>query len=119
MNMRSKNADSFRDQMARSMGELRSIINAAQSPDGDGKFVARRARARLKGKAEIGAMTETTTKPSRITACSFCGKTNAQSGPHAEGPGGVYICEDCAYIALGICRNEKAKLSANRSNSAR
>ena len=58
-------------------------------------------------------------RPRRLTTCSFCGKSNQQTGAHAEGPHNVYICEECAYLTLGICRKEREKVSAARRDPER
>ena len=34
----------------------------------------------------------------RLTICSFCGKSSAQTGVQAEGPGRVYICAPCVEL---------------------
>ncbi|MGA2584660.1 MAG: ClpX C4-type zinc finger protein [Tepidisphaeraceae bacterium] len=39
-----------------------------------------------------------------LTHCSFCGKTNIQTGRQVEGPNAVYICAPCVDIAAEIVR---------------
>ena len=43
------------------------------------------------------------------TNCSFCGRASTLTGAHAQGREGTYICERWAYLALGFCRQERAK----------
>jgi ATP-dependent Clp protease ATP-binding subunit ClpX len=56
----------------------------------------------------------------RKTVCSFCGKPDRETGPQVEGPGDVYLCEACAYLALSAfakIRNERlAALDGLRGN---
>jgi hypothetical protein len=43
------------------------------------------------------------------TTCSFCGRASTLTGPQAEGREDARICEGCAYLAMGFCRQERAK----------
>ena len=40
----------------------------------------------------------------RLTRCSFCGKSNRETGPHVEGPGDTYICAICVDVAAELVR---------------
>jgi hypothetical protein len=43
-----------------------------------------------------------------LTHCSFCGKSNQQTGPHVEGPSAAYICAACVELSHNvILKNRK------------
>jgi hypothetical protein len=44
-----------------------------------------------------------------LTTCSYCGRTNRETGPQIEGPwkwlqGRAYICARCVDVAAGIVK---------------
>jgi ATP-dependent Clp protease ATP-binding subunit ClpX len=41
--------------------------------------------------------------------CSFCGKTESETGPMIEGPNGVYICGSCVDLCSTIIQQEQRK----------
>jgi ATP-dependent Clp protease ATP-binding subunit ClpX len=51
----------------------------------------------------------------RVSACSFCGKSQRDAGPMVEGPQDVYICASCVELCHNIIRQEKRKASTSRS----
>lgn len=56
--------------------------------------------------------------------CSFCRKGRRESGPLVEGPGptgtgGVFICGDCAKLALSIIEQEQQRLADRTERQAR
>ena len=53
-------------------------------------------------------MAESTT-PSRVTTCSFCGKSSRDVGKMVEGPGDAYMCVDCADKSREILDTETRK----------
>jgi hypothetical protein len=50
-------------------------------------------------------------KPARGTEayCSFCRKPAGEVGPIVEGPGNVYICEECAKLCLSLIDMERRR----------
>ena len=56
--------------------------------------------------------------------CSFCRKGRRESGPLVEGPGptgtgGVFICGDCAKLALSIIEQEQQRFADRIERQAR
>ncbi len=49
------------------------------------------------------------TKHARHAHCSFCRKSYTEVGPLVEGPGGVYICGECAGLTQEIMKQEKRR----------
>ncbi len=47
-------------------------------------------------------------------ACSFCGKSQRDTGPLVEGPGDVYICAACVDLCHNIIAQERRKVSGGR-----
>ena len=45
----------------------------------------------------------------RPTRCGFCGRGSDVAGRMIEGPGDVYVCEDCVEIAYGIVLQQRAR----------
>jgi hypothetical protein len=45
----------------------------------------------------------------RRTQCNFCGRPTDAAGPMMEGPGDVYICEDCVEMAYGLVLEARAR----------
>jgi hypothetical protein len=39
-----------------------------------------------------------------LTSCSFCGRSNRETGRQVEGPRQVYICDRCANTAVKLLR---------------
>jgi ATP-dependent Clp protease ATP-binding subunit ClpX len=50
----------------------------------------------------------------KVTTCSFCGKTSREVGPMVEGPGDVYICNNCTDLCQNIFRQEKRRVQSAR-----
>ncbi len=48
----------------------------------------------------------------KVTTCSFCGKTSREVGPMVEGPGEVYICNNCVELCQNIFRQERRRVSS-------
>jgi len=48
--------------------------------------------------------------PRRRVACSFCGKTDRETGPLVEGRGGVYICADCVQLCSSVVQAERRRM---------
>jgi ATP-dependent Clp protease ATP-binding subunit ClpX len=48
----------------------------------------------------------------KVTTCSFCGKTSREVGPMVEGPGEVYICNNCVDLCQNIFRQERRRVSS-------
>ncbi len=44
-------------------------------------------------------------RPSKLTMCSFCGKSHAEVKKLIAGPG-VYICDNCINICKGVLEKE-------------
>jgi ATP-dependent Clp protease ATP-binding subunit ClpX len=51
-------------------------------------------------------------KGRKVTTCSFCGKTSREVGPMVEGPGEVYICNNCVELCQNIFRQERRRVSS-------
>ena len=49
------------------------------------------------------------TRPTSLTACSFCGKSHAEVRKLISGPG-VYICDNCIVLCKNILDTEAALL---------
>jgi ATP-dependent Clp protease ATP-binding subunit ClpX len=47
-------------------------------------------------------------------ACSFCGKSQRDTGPLVEGPSDVYICAACVDLCHNIITQERRKVSGTR-----
>jgi ATP-dependent Clp protease ATP-binding subunit ClpX len=45
-------------------------------------------------------------KPTRMTFCSFCGKSQAEVRKMIAGPAGVYICDNCVTVCKTIVERE-------------
>jgi ATP-dependent Clp protease ATP-binding subunit ClpX len=45
-------------------------------------------------------------KPTRMTFCSFCGKSQAEVRKMIAGPAGVYICDNCVSVCKTIIERE-------------
>jgi len=45
--------------------------------------------------------------PRRRVVCSFCGKTDRETGPLVEGRGGAYICADCVQLCSSVVQAER------------
>jgi len=45
----------------------------------------------------------------RLTRCSFCGRSNRETGMQVEGPNEVYICRRCVDVAQDIFAREREK----------
>ncbi len=48
----------------------------------------------------------------KVTTCSFCGKTSREVGPMVEGPGEVYICNNCVELCQNIFKQERRRVSS-------
>lgn len=48
-------------------------------------------------------------KAKLITTCSFCGRSNRETGPQVEGPRAVYICAICVDVAAEMIRQYRLK----------
>src|ERR1700728_91779 len=48
----------------------------------------------------------TSSEDQLIALCSFCGKPNTEGGSLVAGPG-VYICDECVSLCVGIIREHK------------
>jgi len=48
------------------------------------------------------------------SACSFCGKSQRDTGPMVEGPRDVYICKACVELCHNIIRQEMRKAATGR-----
>jgi ATP-dependent Clp protease ATP-binding subunit ClpX len=51
----------------------------------------------------------------REAVCSFCGKTQRETGPMVEGPRDVYICKSCVELCHNIIRQEVRKSATTRA----
>jgi ATP-dependent Clp protease ATP-binding subunit ClpX len=51
----------------------------------------------------------------REAACSFCGKSQRETGPMVEGPKDVYICKSCVELCHNIIRQEVRKTASTRT----
>lgn len=45
-------------------------------------------------------------KPSKVTFCSFCGKSQAEVRKMIAGPAGVHICDSCVNVCKTIIDRE-------------
>ncbi|MCL2329778.1 MAG: ATP-dependent Clp protease ATP-binding subunit ClpX, partial [Phycisphaerae bacterium] len=50
----------------------------------------------------------------RSSTCSFCGKSQRETGPMVEGPSDVYICGACVDLCQNIIKQEKRKAGPAR-----
>ena len=48
----------------------------------------------------------------KVTTCSFCGKTSREVGPMVEGPGEVYVCNNCVELCQNIFKQERRRVSS-------
>ncbi len=51
----------------------------------------------------------------RLNRCNFCGKSEREVGPMIEGPDGVFICGSCVDLCSTIIRQERRKLTQNKT----
>ena len=51
----------------------------------------------------------------RTGSCSFCGKSQRDTGPMVEGPRDVYICKACVELCHNIIRQELRKAATGRA----
>jgi len=49
----------------------------------------------------------------RVTTCSFCGKTSREVGPMVEGPNEIYVCSNCTDLCQNIFKQERRRISAS------
>ena len=50
----------------------------------------------------------------KSSSCSFCGKSQRDTGPMVEGPKDVYICKACVELCHNIIRQEMRKAATGR-----
>ena len=51
----------------------------------------------------------------RNAFCSFCRKSFRDVGPLVEGPGEVFICDECAALCRSIIEQEKARRASSET----
>ena len=54
-------------------------------------------------------ITAPTYDPQQVTQCSFCGKSNRQTGPQVIGPDGAFICAPCVELCYGVILKNREK----------
>jgi hypothetical protein len=52
-----------------------------------------------------------------LTHCSFCGKSNRQTGRQVEGPAGAYICSTCVDVAAKLLAQAEKKSQTHKNSS--
>ena len=56
--------------------------------------------------------------PPRVTHCSFCGRSNRETGQMAEGPGDVFICWLCAERCHGMILESRRAAASDPPDDA-
>ncbi len=58
-------------------------------------------------------------KSSKMTFCSFCGKSQSEVRKIIAGPAGVYICDSCVDVCKTIIDRELKEAGQARAESSR
>jgi len=51
--------------------------------------------------------------------CSFCGKTRSQVSKLIQGPGGVYICDECVHACADMIDEVEGVMMARMTSTTR